>query len=80
LRALEKNLISRRSRRYTGMETKTARQILDAVHHTALAIASSRADLSDRGQELLYDKVFLSLLEENIHSMSANELLDVLAS
>ena len=44
-----------------------------------MIIATARADLSDPEQELVYDRVFVSLLENSIHTMSEGELLDVLA-
>ncbi|HKR39356.1 MAG TPA: hypothetical protein VJU59_06655 [Paraburkholderia sp.] len=61
------------------MEKKTPQQILEAAHRAALTIATARADLSDPEQELVYDKVFVGLLENSIHTMSDSELLDVLA-
>ncbi|WP_235850829.1 hypothetical protein [Paraburkholderia piptadeniae] len=66
--------------RYTGMEKKTSLQILQSAHRAALAIASARIDLSVRDQEILYDKVFLGLLEDSIRIMSIEQLLDVLAT
>jgi hypothetical protein len=51
----------------------------ESVHGTALAIATARTDLTDADQEVLYKKVFLDLLEDDIGFMNIGELLDVLA-
>ena len=61
------------------MEKKTAQQVLRSVHSTALAIATARADLTIADQEVLYNKVLFDLLEDNVRSMTVEELLDVLA-
>ncbi|OUL80460.1 hypothetical protein CA603_31915 [Paraburkholderia hospita] len=62
------------------MEKRRSLQILESAHNIALAIASARGDLPVRDQEILYDKVFLGLLEDSVRIMSMEELLDVLAT
>ncbi|OUL82255.1 hypothetical protein [Paraburkholderia hospita] len=62
------------------MEKRRPLQILESAHNIALAIASARGDLPVRDQEILYDKVFLGLLEDSVRIMSMEELLDVLAT
>jgi hypothetical protein len=61
------------------MEKKTAHQVLGSAHGTADVIANARTDLSQSDQETLYNRVFFSLLEDNIGSMTISELLDLLA-
>ncbi|SIT37035.1 conserved hypothetical protein [Paraburkholderia piptadeniae] len=43
-------------------------------------MTTARTDLSVRNQEILYDTVFLGLLEDSVRIMSTEELLDVLAT
>ena len=62
------------------MDKSTDRSIVNSAHPTALAIPNSRYEFSEREREMLYNRIYISLLQENVASLSIAELLNALSS
>jgi hypothetical protein len=61
------------------MDKETAQQIASSAHHAAQAIARARFDLPVPRQDQLYNRVYLSLLEDYLGEGNLAALLSALA-
>ena len=61
------------------MDKKTAHQIVNSAHRATQAIVRARDDLSAAGQDEMYSRIYLGLLEDILGAMTIQDLLDVLA-
>jgi hypothetical protein len=63
----------------TDMDRETAQRIVSAAHHAAQAIVRARPDVPVPRQDQLYNRVYLSLLEDYLGHGNVAELLAALA-
>jgi hypothetical protein len=61
------------------MDRETAQRIVRTAHHAAQAIVYARSDLPVPRQDQLYNRVYLSLIEDHLGHWNVAELLDALA-